>query len=488
MTAASRMKPSMFSAAVTLLLILSLKTLASVFIYYNISLLASPVSPLVKLGTSNDPSYVSVSLGVNRTNASIVVNASSTTNYTIGLEYRAAVYWSSFDTDPFASGEIYVKNPDTACNWSWDPNGYISVSATGTAASEGGECIVLVNRTVDASQHVYINYVFRINGGDGYVDTIFYGDPNVSPGEFYTVGVNATYFIFGYYRASATAWYYNGANWVFLNTTRLSLIRGGVWYDLTSYRDDITGLLTLESGAQNRILTAVETSVDVKRAGVGVYYLGGGTFSVDFDLLLITVGAPPYYVNVTGLQPGWYVRILDSNGNVLANATSNGDTVSLEAWQWKFARNATIEVYTDQTLTTLIARATFAWIVGGDRYRVSNSTLQVFNLFNYTSLDSSYTYSTGMRLVNYTIVSGNFSNISLWVQVADSVSSRIEIVNGTLTTSNETSPVQLPPQYTGYAYIAVSADPGSEARLKVRLYYEIGGVRVEYPVEVTVRT
>ncbi len=482
-----RIRTPAAAAALTLAIVLLTGALASVLVYYESPVLSYPQRPLIALEESNDVERVNVSLGVNATNASITVNASSDTGYIIGLLYRAAVYWSSFDTDPFAEGILYVKNPDANCNWTWNPAGYVTLVAYSRAASEGGECIALVNRTLDASPHNYINYVFRVREGFGYIDTIYYGP--LAAGAFYTVGaqeVVSDFWNFFGYNDNTTIWLYDGATWTLLAYYDRNIrIYKNVWYDMTSFRNDTSGRLALYSGT-GEIVSAYDSTIDVKYGGIGGYYTSGANLTIDFDLLLITVGAPPFYVNVTGLEPGWYVRILDSQGNVLADGTAQGETLALEAWRWKFAANATIEVYTDSTLATLVASGTFDWVVGGDLYLVSNSTSGAsLNLFNAYNEDPSTTYYVGVRLLNFTPVNGSFSNISIWATVADASTGRIEVANG-IVYSSDTGLVALPPQYRVYVYIFASGDPGSRALLELRFYYEVGGVRVEYPVLVEV--
>jgi len=456
---------------------------ASVYVLYPANLTLQPVEPPVVLSASNDGEYVSTSLGPAGASANVTVSLPG--GYAIGLASRAAVYWSSFDSNPFASGDLYVLNPDPACSWSWSSQGYVSVAATGTAGSEGGECIALVNRTATISQRIWVNYVFRIDSGSGYADIVL--RESAEPGRaFYTISAFEISDYDRYGNDYAQIYLYNGNSWSLLSSSRVSIYRG-VWYDMTAYRDDSTGEAALYSGT-NLVVSATDTSVDVGSVGLGVYY-SADTFQVDFDMLLVTVGASPYYVNVTGLQPGWYVRILDSNNNVLASATASGDTVSLEAWQWKFAPNATIEVYTDSSMSTLVARATFEWVVGGDLYRVSQpSTGVTLNLVNANNTLAGVDFNASMRLDAYETVAGSFSNISVWLESPSGpeTSTPIVVSYGRVV-SGETSWVGLPGQYQVRAYIHVEGDPGSVAVLNLTLRYTLqGAVTVEYPVNVEV--
>lgn len=476
-------KHRLWPPLILLLVLFTVSATAHLFVYYPVIVETRMQEPPILLVESNDASLVDTRLGVNKTNATINVTLTPTgTPYVIGLLHRSAVYWSDFDENPFETGDLYVYNPSSQCSWTWDPAGYVTLVATGTADSEGGECILALNRTITISPDIYVNYVFRIRYGFGFADTIFRTCPQGSP--YYTVGAyDATDYGANDYIA---IFLYDGSNWNLLNYVNNINIYKGVWYDMTARRNDDTGLLALASGT-DWLLSASDTTVDVDCVGIGGYYDTGANFTVDFDLLLVTLGATPFYVNVTGLQPGWYVRILDNQGALLANATANGDTVSLEAWEWKFAENATIEVYDSSSMGTLLAQASFRWVVGGDLYLVSSAQEGVsVNLVNANNTGGE-TYYAGVRLVDYS-VNGTFYNVTLWAAVGDQRTSRIEIIDGRLNSAPNTTSVPLPPGYQVRVYLYVNADPGGVMVLDLRLYYSIGGVIVEYPVNVTIRT
>ena len=463
---------------------LGLAASGSVIVFLPANVSVSPVEPPVVLSPSNDVDYVDTGLGPAGASANVSIALPS--GYVIGLESRAAVYWSGFDSDPLASGDLYVLNPDPACSWSWSPSGYLSVTATNTASSEGGECIVLVNRTAAVSPRVWVNYAFRIDQGSGYADVVLRQAPDASS-PYYTVSAFeiSDYDLLG--QDYAEIYLYSGGSWSRLASTQVTIYRG-YWYDMTAYRDDSTGEVSLYSGT-SRVVSATDTSVDVGVVGVGVYY-SADTFQVDFDYLLITLGASPYYVNVTGLQPGWYVRILDQDNNVLASATATSDTVSLDAWSWKFAPNATIEVYTDSTMSTLIARATFNWVVGGDLYRVSQPATGVtLNLANANNTLATTTFNISLRLESYT-ANNTVDNITIWIESpgAAGTSTPIQIIAGTPATT-ETSWVTLPPQYQARIYIHIQAPPATTATLQLTLRYTINNaVTVTYPITTTIQT
>ena len=468
-----------------LAILFTITATAHLLVYYPLTLESQAQEPPIILVGSNDAALVTVELGINRTNASVTVNLTGqATPYTIGLYKRTAVYWNRFTTDPLATGDLYVFNPSGECNWTWDPAGYVTLVATGNPNTERGECILALNRSLTISPDTYVNYIFRVRSGLGFSDVVFH---TCVPGQaFYTVGAydyTDSIFLNDY----VTIFLYNGTAWNLLNATNNNIyIFKNIWYDMTARRRDDTGLLALASGT-SWILTASDNTVDAACTGLGGYYVSGANFTVDFDLLLVTLGATPFYVNVTGLQAGWYVRILDSQGNVLASATANGATVSLDSWTWKFADNATIEVYDSQAQANLLARGTFTWVVGGDLYLVSSLQNGVsVNLVNANNT-AGETYYVGLRLLDYS-VNGTFYNITLWASVGDQNTSSITIINGTLASDSNTTSVPLPPGYQARVYAFIQAEPGGVAVLDLRLYYNVGGVVVEYPVNVTVRT
>jgi len=469
--------------AITLVFLSLLLAQASVLVYNPMYSTTIPQDPPVVFDYPPAAPTVTVELGANKTNASVLLNLTGAASKTLILDYRSAVYWDDFDTDPFADGRMYVKNPDPACTWYWE-NGYIGVNSTGLAATEGGECIALVNKTIDYNDTVYVSTFYRVLGL-GYIDSIFYSDPATS---------NAPYYAEGYYRGrrgagNATIDYYNGADWINLNFTAFGNIARNVWYDLTGARNDVTGWLAVFN-ATNLEASAYDTSTNVTAVGVGSWYvryaIGTPYYTVYFDKLLVTVKHPPYYVNVTGLQAGWYVVIRDSQGNVLADGVANGSTLVLEAWQWKMAANATIEVYNDTTAAELVASATFPWVLGGDRFLVSDAARTAVDVLSIVNVDGGNGYYVGLRLLNYTIVAGDFGNVSLWVESPAGNTSRIEIIGGVLFSGPETSSVYLDPGSQASLLVWVEAVAGSEMILSLIVYYEVGGVRVEYPVELRV--
>jgi len=118
--------------AITLVLLSLLLAQAHVIVYNPMYSSTIPQEPPIVFEYPPAAPTVTVELGANKTNASVLLNLAGTASKTIVLDYRSAVYWDDFDTDPFADGRMYVKNPDPACTWYWE-NGYIGVNSTGPA-------------------------------------------------------------------------------------------------------------------------------------------------------------------------------------------------------------------------------------------------------------------------------------------------------------------------------------------------------------------
>jgi len=95
---------------------------------------------------------------------------------------------------------------------------------------------------------------------------------------------------------------------------------------------------------------------------------------------------------------------------------ADGPTLVLESWQWKMAANATIEVYNDTAATQLIASATFPWVLGGDRFLVADAARTAVDVLSIVNVDGGNGYYVGLKLLNYSIISGDFGNVSLWVE------------------------------------------------------------------------
>jgi hypothetical protein len=104
--------PRWIATVVALVTLLSLtqQALGFVAVYLPSTLQASYVKPPVVFHDVGG-GYTTALLGPNSTSTNVTVDIPA--NYIITLVSRAAIYWSNFTSDPFASGElippIYLK-------------------------------------------------------------------------------------------------------------------------------------------------------------------------------------------------------------------------------------------------------------------------------------------------------------------------------------------------------------------------------------------
>jgi len=110
-----------------------------------------------------------------------------------------------------------------------------------------------------------------------------------------------------------------------------------------------------------------DTSITPTRTGLGIYQ-SLHNFTVFFDNLLITINAPPWFVNVTSVPPGWKIVLKNRTGGVVSEATSINGSVSLGVWDYFIVENAVLEVYNEEG--SLVASRWFEYVMGGEVYRV----------------------------------------------------------------------------------------------------------------------
>jgi len=142
----------------------------------------------------------------------------------------------------------------------------------------------------------------------------------------------------------------------------------GSWYTL---------YLELSAGPQNSISAylydssgSLMASVSASDSSVKPSYIGlivDGTTATVFDDLVVTSGADPRYVVVSGLEAGWRVQLLDSSMSLCAEAAADATGAArLSVINCTVLRNATIRVL-DQSGNTVIQK-TLPAVVGGDTY------------------------------------------------------------------------------------------------------------------------
>jgi len=466
---------------------------------------------------------VSVTLSDGGTSAVVEVNASPR----IVLERRTAVYYNSFDSNPFASGALV----NATCSWFYDQQAgavYIDAGQQG-GSGFGGECVAYVgglNLTSYLARggRVYVAYLTwrtpftfttlindDIVSASFYVDAVYIGGPSdPQNSSIYTVGwLDST----GYFRSgdtlNSTIYFYNATNSTW---SLLSLAGHGISYTLEYYylAQNVAVLDTSAwRAAQWNLSYTVNASIPaadrVEPLTVGIgYYLAyasqGFTGYVYYDNLLVTVNGEPWLVNVTHLPEGWEAVLLDSNGDVVGNATAGGNGVaSIPVWAPRvdltqqpgyrsayIIPNATIEIL--DANGDLVVEERFPLVLGGDVY--------AFQSFEGAIL---YVYSNSTRGPEalLAVSDANCSGegvISLWLESNEGNSTPIE-VEGSNLISNATSPLEAMPREPPWlAYrVELYASTASGFRCSIRLLFNstIRGAatfEASYPIELVLST
>ena len=474
----------------TLTMLLINPVIAGIIVKYDLNGSTISTPPPVILEKPSDTT-VNASLNTYKTVANITVDIPA--GYLISLESRRAVYWNTFDDyDPLASGELVPLNTD-ACSWTWDSvNGELVGETTGLSASYGGECILLINRTIPVDQKIYVdvNMMWDSAGTVSYFSDLVF--MNRSTGYFYTIGNN-----YLYDRVYLYLW--NGT-W---NRLAFGNFPGtfweDTWYDLLGIRNNTNGYLA-EIYQDTLLVDDYDTQLHVDSVGLGMYsyctWFGCYGEIIRYDLLLVTLGGPPYYVNITGLQPGWYVEIYDENNNLLIGPVqSTGTSLSIDFWDYKVVKNGTIVVY--DAGYNYVTSNKFSWIIGGDTYHVGLATYgSVFNILGFYNNDSATTFNISLILldqptINSVIPGSILREARIWMDSGGQISTPIIVTYNTTTntyevTRNVTSTITVDPQYPGNIYLYWYGDPGITAEFRLLFVYWIDGVLVTYPVNLTV--
>ncbi len=279
----------------------------------------------------------------------------------VRLASRAAVYYDTFDTDPFGSGRLVALS----CNWRYDGSGkLVYVSVTSRPSSYGGECIARVGG-VSVEGKVYVAAVLSytstsqsskdhfglllLDSGAGYFYEAGYTRPN-----FYKI------------------WRYTGELSEIAKEPVGGTVDEGAWYDLAVAYEASRGSIEVWASGGLRV-SASDPSVAVYSVGLGAY-MDKGALTVYFDNLVVTVGARPWLVNVTGLQPGWTARVRVGSTVVSSAVAGSGGVASIPLWlssvpgkDYAFiVRGAVLEIL--DSSGNVVAKMGPTDIVGGDVY------------------------------------------------------------------------------------------------------------------------
>jgi hypothetical protein len=219
------------------------------------------------------------------------------------------------------------------------------------------------------------------------------------------------------------------------------------------------------------------------RVGMG-YWINttGVTGTVYFDNFIITIDAPPWFVNVTGLSPGWYAVLKNSTGGLVANATAGVDGVAVlnvaprlvdllvnpDYRDGFIFPNGVIEVYDDKG--ELVASTGPTLILGGDVYSLSQPSLRVLRV------DSTLTNQPFQAKLTLTSLSGcSDTYLELYIVNTTNTYSTPIIIRWGIIASQETSVIYMTPGTDNIAgYIEarrIDMPSGSTCNLTVWLQY-----------------
>ncbi|MEM1804317.1 MAG: hypothetical protein QXR80_07450, partial [Desulfurococcaceae archaeon] len=347
---------------------------------------------------------VTVYIGGNGTYANATVSAGPM----LVLLRRSAVYYDTFDTNPFTAGRL----TRLTCTWGYSAT-FRAVSIS--AGSRGGVawnywCISIVNPAI-------LNVTsYALNGSTIYVSFItwrsgFYRNPTIrvdavylnstSPPTFYAIGYRSVVLIERTgddVRSNITLW----------RSPTLTPVSerplGGLILEYEYLYHTSASIDFSSQNATHFVNTTfihsalLPTPLYVPYAvGLGYWINQTETGWVYYDNLLVTVDNPPWFVNVTGVPDGWSVVLRNSTGGVVASAVSLGGLAVLHVYPnltdllgfgynasfdlGFIFRNATIEIL--DSAGNLVYSERFSVVLGGDlymfRYSFSGTLLSVYS-------------------------------------------------------------------------------------------------------------
>lgn len=461
-------KPFKIAIVLAIILVSSLILFvySSIFTYRWISGNINVYPPLVWFADPGTPG-VNVSLENQGTRASVIVN---TPGLDIVLDKRNAIFYETFDTDPIGKN-ITVLSCNWNCRWvwdwwwgwrqvcsgwNWDPNRKaLFITANTSTTYYGGECMVVAN--IDVSQYASMGrriYVATLvlrsdfsSSGTYYFDAVYI---NTTLSRLYTIGyenvpqmartgdsISSKVF----YWASNTGWRSIARRSLGIsNTTEYEYLSYIVsWIDFSSwyaYHWNETVINTGSIGSTYRFIP--------NRVGVGyITSTTSVTGTVYFDNLVVTVDAPPWFVNVTNVPRGWRVVLKNATGGIVSQAVASGDGVAslsvapplVDLTLYPNYRdgfiitNGVIEVYDDKG--SLVVSRRFDYVVGGDVYRLNGFRGYVLRI------DSEATRSFQAQLVLAQFVDCGSSYIYVYlVNTSYTSSTPIEIYRGIMFSQN----------------------------------------------------
>jgi len=455
--------------AITLLVFIVLGVVyAATFAYRYIGGVVNVAPPVVYYA---DPGTPGVNVTLYNQGTKAAVNASIPAP-TIQLVHRSAIFYDTFDTNPIAEGRFQ----NISCTWTWSSTAraiQISAGSRGPARL-GFECVLLANVEVSsyvvAGREVYVAFLAWRGSFTAAsqirIESVYF---NTTNNRFYTIGFNNT-LLTGRTgdNLSSTILYWGGAAWSTI-AYRYIGVSYTIEYNYTSYVASSINFSSWFAYHWNQTILAngtipVASRVPVNRVGIGYWVnttLVIGT--VYFDNFVVTVDFPPWFVNVTGLQPSWRAVLRNSTGGIVANETAGIDGVAVLNVAPRLVDlqvnpnyrdgfifpNATIEVYDDKN--RLVASLGPTTVVGGDWYSVVYPSLKVLAIM---SMLINQPFHSKLTLVNISGCYDSFVEVYL-VNTNNTYSTPIRIRWGIIE-SQETSTLYMTPQPDGTAgYIEV---------------------------------
>ncbi len=442
-----------------------------------------------------DPGTPGVNVTLYNQGTWAIVNA-SVPPPTIQLVRRNAIFNDTFDTDPIASGRLQA----ITCTWTWNSSlGAIQISAGSRGSSSYGyECILVAN--LDVSSYVasgrtlYIAFLAWRSGFNTTfpwltitirTDSVYI---NTSNGRFYTIGFQSSLQTNRTGDSlSSSINYWGGSSWSSIASqyigTSLTLE-----YDYMSYVASSINFTSWFAYQWNQTILASGTipsgsRITPNRVGIG-YWVSTTSVSgtVYFDNFVVTVDAPPWFVNVTGLFPGWYAVLKNSTGGLVANATAGVDGVAALNVAPRLVDlqvnpnyrdgfifpNGVIEVYDDKG--RLVASTGSSLIIGGDVYELSLPSLGVLRV------DSTLINQPFQSKLTLTSLSGcSDTYLELYIVNTTNTYSTPIIIEWGIIVSQETSVIYMTPGTNNIAgYIEarrIYMPSGSTCNLTVWLQY-----------------
>ncbi|MEM1803570.1 MAG: hypothetical protein QXR80_03620 [Desulfurococcaceae archaeon] len=387
-----RVRFSVALVALILIVLIGFAVYATVFTRRHLESTVNVEYPRVWFEDPGTPS-ITVYIGRNGTYANATVSARPE----LVLLRRSAVYYDTFDTNPFTAGRL--KN--LTCTWGYSATfGAVSISA----GSRGGLawnywCISIVNPAI-------LNVApYALNGSTVYVSFITWR-PSLSFPTGASIRVDAVYLN----STTTPITFYAVGYRNFLLTGRTGDdVRSNItlWRQptLTPVSERPLGGLILEADYLYHTSTSIDFSTRYATHFVNTtfihsellptplyvpYAVGLGYWvsttlvsgTVYYDNLLVTVDNPPWFVNVTGVPDGWSVVLRNSTGGVVASAVSlnglavlhvypnltdlTGFTYNASSDLGFIFRNATIEIL--DSAGNLVYSERFSVVLGGDLY------------------------------------------------------------------------------------------------------------------------